>query len=413
MKRANKTYVIDPVSKKVIVDMFSSSGDDGKGFPGHPRSSGSDGRKNREETKTQTNDKRPGITLLLSYFLGPLFIFAIGRGRRNKFWVGLSILSVILSIVFIWMWVGFSPWSTRETPVGAIMLLAAVVAILSGASTWTRAVVLVRRYEGARIRRVSRWFKSSLATGLFGGICPGMGLFIDGRFKHAVAAIWMASMTVISLLFLSRAFWLWNFNTYAGAFAVRPDTLEYLFIIAGAVAVLGGLAWVVQALNGVRLAGLVSSRKKASRKNWVAVALLISIIAFSALSRPALVAGFLDKGAAASSGEGMRIIPLYLSLAAIHFDSSRPDYTIRAIGLYEHCGDHAKADIMRRDLVDLLESSVPLLEEEGIVISKRGNLYETWIDAEATDIRNNDGSVVRKIPADLQVLDWEMSRAIP
>jgi hypothetical protein len=166
MRGTRKTYVIDPVSKKVSVDMFSSSRDrdDGKGVPGHPRSSGSDGRKNSGETKMQTNDKRSGISILLSYLLGPLFIFAIRRGRRNKFWVGLSILSVILSFVFIWMWVGLSSWSTRETPAGAIILLTAVVAILSGASTWTRAVVLAGRYEGARIMRVSHWVKSSLAT---------------------------------------------------------------------------------------------------------------------------------------------------------------------------------------------------------------------------------------------------------
>ncbi len=409
MRGTSKTYVIDPKSHKVNVDMSSSSGKD----PGYLQSSGSGGKKGRGESQAQTNDKQSGISLLLSYLTGPLYIFATRRGRKNRFWAGLSIFSVILFITVLLMWGGLSSWSTRQTPVGAVMLLAAVVAILSGVSAWTRAVVLTGRYEGPRLRRVPQWIKGSLATGLFGLICPGMGLFIDGRSKHAVAAMWMASVTAISLLFLSRVFWLWNFNTYAGAFAVRPDTLEYVLIITSAVAVFGGLAWIVQALNGARLAGRASSRKTVSRKNWVAVALLISIIGFSTLSRPALVAEVFDTGAAVSSSEGMRVIPLYLSLAAIHFDSSRPDYTIRAIGLYEHCGDQVKADLMRRDLIDLLESSVPLLEEEGIVISKTGDMYRALADPEAIDARTTDRPTSATIPAELQVLDWEMSRAIP
>ena len=51
------------------------------------------------------------------------------------------------------------------------------------------------------------------------------------------------------------------FNTYAGAFAVRPDTFEYVLISMSVVAVLGGLAWVVQALNGARLAPTLDDRR--------------------------------------------------------------------------------------------------------------------------------------------------------
>ncbi|MBU8922600.1 MAG: hypothetical protein KOO63_12350 [Bacteroidales bacterium] len=405
MSGPRKTYVIDPVSQKDSVEMSSSSGDDRKELPEYLQPSGSGVR--RGHSKTQTNDKQSGISLLLSYFAGPLYILATRRGRRNKFWAGLSIFSVILSIIVVWMWGGLSSWSTRENPVGAIMLLGAVVAILSGVSAWTRAVILAGRFEGPRLRRVPRWIKGPLATGLFGIICPGMGLFVAGRSKHAVAAMWMASLTAISLLYLSRAFWLWNFNAYAGAFALKPDTLEYVFIIASVVAVLGGLVWIAQALNGVRLAGRVSSRKPVYRRNWIAVALLTSIIAFSTLSRPALVAEALDTGAAVSSSEGMRIIPLYLSMGAIHFDPSKPDYTIRAIELYEHYGDQVTADMMRRDLVDLLESSVPLLEEEGIVLSKTGNIYGALIDEASIDARIADDPEITKIPEELLVLDWD------
>ncbi len=413
MNGTNKVYVIDPVDQKVSVDMSSSSGEDGKELPEYLRPSGNSGRSGQGTSRVRTNDRQSGISLVFSYLAGPLSILATRRGRRSRLWVGLSIFSVILAIIVIWMWMGLSCWSTRENPVGAVILLAAAVSVISGFSAWTRAVVLAGRYEGPRLRRSPDWIRRPLAAGLFGIICPGMGLFVAGRSKYAAVFLWMACVTVISLLFLSKAIWLWNFNAYAGAFAVRPDTLEYVLIITSAVAVLGALAWVVQVLNGVRLAGRVSNRKTVSRKNWASVMLLSSIIAFSALSRPTMIAEALDRGAAVASSEGMRIIPLHLSLAAIRFDQSRPGYVIKAIGLYEDYGDQVTADVMRRDLIDRLEPSVPLLEEEGVVISKSGNLYGAMTIPAALDVRIMDGPMITKIPAELLILNWEMNRAIP
>ncbi len=413
MSGSSKVYVINPVDPKSSVNVSSSSGEDGKELPEYLRSPGDDGGSGRGTSQTRKNDRQSGVTLIFSYLAGPLSLLATRRGRRNRFWAGLSVLSMILIIIVIWMWRGLSYWSTRENPVVAVMILTAAAAAISGFSAWTRAVVLAGRYEGPRLRRSPAWMRGPWAAGLFGIICPGMGLFVAGRSKCAAAALWMACLTVISLLVLLRGVWLWNFNAYAGAFAVRPDTLEYVLMGASAAAVLGGLAWVVQALNGARLAGRASNRKTVSRRNWAVVALLISIIAFSILSRPAVVAESLDRGAAVASSEGMRIIPLHLSRAAIRLDPSRPGYVIRAIGFYEDYGDQAAADAMRRDLIDRLEPSVPLLEEEGMVIPT------AWIpDGEdvipaAPDIETVDAPVKTTISAELLMLDREMSRAVP
>ncbi len=402
MSGPSKEYVINPVNPKVSGNISSSSG---KELPAYLQSSGDGGGSDQGTSQARTNERQSGVPLILSYLAGPLSVLATRRGRRSRFWAGLSVFSVILFIIVIWMWRGLSYWSTRENPVGAVMLLAAAVAAISGFSAWTRAVVLAGRYEGPRLRRSPAWIRGPWAAGLFGIICPGMGLFVAGRSKLAAAALWMACMSVISLLVLSRAAWLWNFNAYAGAYALRPDTLEYVLMGASAAAVLGGLAWVVQALNGARLAGRASNRKTASRRNLAAVALLISIIAFSILSRPAVVAESLDRGAAVASSEGMRIIPLHFSRAAIRLDPSRPGYVIRAIGLYEDYGDQATADAMRRELIARLEPSVPLLEEEGIVIPT------AWIpDGEnvipaAPHIGTVDAPVITTLPAELLILD--------
>ncbi len=410
MSGPSKVYVINP---KVSGSLSSLSGKDGKGLPEYLRSSGDGGGSGRGTSQTRTNERQSGVPLILSYLAGPLSLLATRRGRRSRFWAGLSVFSVILFIIVIWMWKGFSYWSTRENPVVAVMLLAAVAAAISGVSAWTRAVVLAGRYEGPRLRRSPDWIRGPWAAGLFGIICPGMGLFVAGRSKQAAAALWMACMSAISLLVLSKAAWLWNFNAYAGAFAVRPDTLEYILMGASAAVVLGGLAWVVQALNGARLAGRASNRKTVSRRNWAAVALLVSIIVFSILSRPTAIAESLDRGAAVASSEGMRIIPLHLSRAAIRLDPSRPGYVIRAIGLYEDCGDQATADEMRRELVARLEPLVPLLEEEGMVIPTASIPDGENVFPAAPDIENGDGPVIATIPAELLILDWDIDRLIP
>jgi hypothetical protein len=411
MSGPNKVYVIDPVDPKVSVNV-SSSGENGGELPEYLQPSSNGVPDSRGTAQSRTGDKQSGVPLILAYLAGPLSILATRRGRKSRFWAGLSVISMILSIFVIWMWRGISYWSTQENPVGAVMLIMAFAAAVAGFSAWTRAVVLAGRYEGARIRRSPEWLRSPLAAGLFGVICPGMGLFVAGRSRRAAAALWMACLTVLSLLVLTRASWLWDFNTYAGAFSLRPDTLEHVFILAGAAAVLGGLAWVFQALNGARLAVRANNRKAVSRRNWAAVALLISVVAFTFLSRPAVVAEALDRGAASADAEGMRIIPLYLSRAAVRLDPSRPGYAIRAIELYEEIGDQAAADAMRRELVERLEPSISLLEEEGLVIPTAW-IPEGEVIPAAPEIDTLSEPASAVIPAELLILDWEIGMPAP
>ena len=407
MSGPNKVYVIDPTDPKVKVNVTSSSRDSEGELPEYLQSSPEGEATGQGRARSRASEKQSGVPLILSYLTGPLSILATRRGRKSRFWAALSMFSVVLSIIVIWMWRGISYWSTRENPVGAVMIVLAAAAVISGFSAWTRAVVLAGRHEGPRLRRSPDWIRSSFAAGIFGIICPGMGLFVAGRSKRAAATLWMTCMTVISALVLARAAWLWNFNSYAGAFAVRPDTLEYIFIFASAAAVLGGLAWVVQALNGARLAGRAANRKTVSRRNWAAVALLVSMIAFSVLSRPAVVAEALDGGAGAASSEGMRIIPLHLSRAAVRLDPSQPAYVIRAIGLYEKRGDHASAEVLRRGLIARLEPSIGLLEEEGIVVPTAWMNEGTVIPA-SPDLDSVIEPASKVIPAEIMILDWDI-----
>ena len=108
----------------------------------------------------------------------------------------------------------------------------------------------------------------------------------------------------------------------------------------------------------------------------------------------------------------MRIIPLHLSRAAVRLDPSRPEYVIRTIGFYEANGDQSTADAMRRELVARLEPSVPLLEEEGMVIPTAW-IPDGMVIPASPDIDEPVEPAAGVIPAELMFLDWEMSRTFP
>jgi hypothetical protein len=413
MSGSGKVYVIDPVDPNTGGRNSSNLDNGERELPEYLRSSDS----GKESSGTGTSqgraeEKSSGVPIILSYMAGPLSIFSTRRGRRSRLWTGTALFSVAVSIIVIWMWRGLSYWSTSDNPVGAVMLIAAVAAAVAGFSAWTRAVALAWRHEGPRIRRSPYAIRGSAAACVFGIIWPGMGLFLSGRTKRAAAALWAACITVVSLLILSRAGWLWRFNSHAGAFSVENAELEIVFIILTAAAALGGLAWIAQALDGARLAGRASSRKAISRRNWAAAALLLSVMAFGLFFRPAVIAEALDAAAEATGAEGFKIIPLQLSRAAMRLDPSRPSYVIRRIGLHEDMGDQAKADELRMDLVARLSPSLHLLEKEGIVrVTGRGN-GDTIIPA-APDLGEEIGLGARAIPAELMILEWDIAPARP
>jgi hypothetical protein len=389
MSGSEKVYVIDPDSLKSKANKLAAKSEYSNTPNGKDAQSKNGGFQDR--VSLRSSSRRSPVSLIFSYLAGPISVLAPGRERRNRFWTGLALFSIILSIIVLVIWNRQGFWSANDHPAGVVLLSAAVMAVLSGFAAWTKAVLSAGRHEASRLRRAPGWMRGPLAAGFFGIVCPGMGLFVAGRVRQAAAALWMASLTVVSILVLSRAGWLWNFNLHAGIFSIERDTMEYVLIVAGVVAIIGALAWVGQVLNGIRFTSVGAGGIRNSRYNWPAAALLSSVIGLLIFSKPAPVAEALDQWAEATGAEGMRIIPLHLSLASIHLDPSRPDYVIRAIDLYEENDDPTAAELMRRDLVERMEASLPFLEEEGLVPSK-----------------GPESRAIQKIPAELISLDWRI-----
>lgn len=349
MAAKSKVYVIDPAESSGKADRHWKKGTERVDYtpddePAAPRS------RRRRAARPVDEKGSPALTLI-SYLAGPYAILTTSRGRESRFWVVLAILSSITAAIM-------AARSSRifAAPEGAgigyiIWLSAACVVALMGFAAWARGVALLGRHKGWLLKQLPELIKHPGAVGIFGLIIPGFGLFISGHARRAAAALCTVCAMAISILVLWQAPKLWHLSK-AGVLNGRGDALEHVFLAAGAVALFGAMVWIVQALDGARLAGLQGEETARPRGDLAAIALVMAIMGLLAAFKPADVARTLDRFAISMREDGLRIVPLQASYAAMRLDPSKPEYTVQAILLNEGLGRPGEAQELRRDLAE-------------------------------------------------------------
>jgi hypothetical protein len=358
-----RVYVINPAARgnrsarngsaKGMENIYSS-----------PANSGSD------SNEYLRNRQTPSLLLvLLSYILGPFALLVTREGRKNKVWLSVAIASGVASVLIVWRWKAILPLlEGRGVTVVPVVFFSSIV-ILTGLTAWARALLLMGRRNLLLPQILPKWIKRPGSIGAIGLVVPGLGLFIAGHPRRGTFACWMVGTLIVSALILSNAAWIWNLHKGAGI--VASDALEIVFLVIAAVGLLGIATWIVQALDGVRLAEHRFARRETPRGDAAAFALLIAVVAFTAMFEPASVAETLDRFAVSSRHDGYRIIPLYAELAALRIDPSQPVFAARAAELYDEIGRHDRADLMRDELYGrwrlcegVLRRSVPERRED-------------------------------------------------
>jgi hypothetical protein len=354
MSANEKVYVIDPVPKIKIRGKGpwtggadESAAGDGSSVAGAPRSAS-----RRYDDLDRLDEKGSPALALLAFFAGPLSILATRRGKRSLFWIWTAIISCAAASAMAVRWSGVIPRAAHGFGLGSLLwLVASCLAIIAGFTAWARGVFLVGRWKYEPLRRLPAWIRHPAAVCSMGFLFPGFGLHAAGFPRRAACALWTVSLIAISIVVLAHSPAIWRWNLDAGSFTLPPDTLELAFIAIGALGLLGALVWIVQALDGARLAGRRTGVEPRPRGDLAAVALLVAIIAFIAWFQPADLAVSLDRFAIASSGEGLSVVPLHAAEAAMRLDPSRPVYALRAIEMNEALGRTERAGELRRDLV--------------------------------------------------------------
>jgi hypothetical protein len=300
---------------------------------------------------------------ILAYLLGPLAGFVTPAGRLSRGWTFLAVFSAAAWIASSWMATPLLERVREGNPLGWAEALAAVVFLVTGFLAWCRGLVL------ATPRRASvpqtGWTTQPWLVGTLGMIAPGLGLSIVGRSRRAAIALLNAGFLVLCVLVLFAAGSLWM-GTEAMP-RIRP-VLEWTFLGAAMGAFLGAVAWVVLALEGVRL---VPGPKRVAKRwgRWgdaFAVALLVSVVAFALLFRPAPLARQMDEAGVSLTESGYRLIPGFVFGAAMRLDPSQTLYVLHAAELEEAAGHEESAIELRRDLEQRIQ---PVLakDAEGVV----------------------------------------------
>lgn len=309
----------------------------------------------------------PVLLTVFSYVLGPFAVLATGRGRRSRFWVSMAIGSGAASTLFIFRWKAFLSRSDGIGIASLPLFLVGCLAIIGGFAAWSHAVLLIGRHERTIMARMPKWIRMPWVAGSLGLLVPGFGLFIAGRSRRAVSALWAAGALLLSILVISNGAFLWSWHREHGTGAVSGHTVEFAFMALCAVGFLGGVGWIVQALDGARLSVSGSTRRRRSRSDGFAIILTAAIAAFSVMFESGYVAGALDRFATSKRQDGFQIIPLCMTLGAMRLDPARPEYALHAIELYDEMGRRTEAEFMRRELRDRLMPCADLMRQNGLI----------------------------------------------
>jgi hypothetical protein len=230
--------------------------------------------------------------------------------------------------------------------------LSALLVIGIGFTVWARGIYVNGSTAGLALQRLPWWCRAPAAVGMLGFLLPGLGMLVMGRPRRAAWTLWSAGPVMMAILVLTHAGWLWRASRGVATTGNTGHALEVVFLVTVTVLVLGILNWLVQALDALRLVTHGVGARRSRRTYWLTALLVLVVILFGIWFDPAVLAEDLDRYALSLHAEGMRLIPLTLTLSAIRLDPAQPAYVIHAADLYSLLGRENRAAALRQELAD-------------------------------------------------------------
>jgi hypothetical protein len=307
-------------------------------------SGGPSGRSARSRSDTGV-----GRALLLAYLGGPVTVSRWLSGGKGMAWTIAGLASAAAAFGLLLFKARFLARLELGDNGALLWLLIVPTVVLAVGAVWARAVSAAGCKYYLPRSRLPRWLQGLAATGLAGLLVPGLGLMLAGRPKRAGWAFLLVGAAAAALVVFSRWDWLWDRSRSPVAPGISGAGLEMILVLVVCMSVVIALAWIVQALDGARRVTTYRSHAAASA---VSVALVVSLLAFALVYRPATIAQNLHVTSTSLQVNGYRFIPLGLSEAAAHLDPAKATYLAHAVELYEALGMRGKARAKRLTLVD-------------------------------------------------------------
>ncbi len=221
---------------------------------------------------------------------------------------------------------------------------------LTWATAWARSVLYLGKGGRLDLARIPGWFRDPGVIGVLGFLVPGSGLLLAGHRVRAAAAIWLVGPCLLSLFFLLQAGRIWSLNQAAAARGLHVRALEMILIGTALIAILAGIAWIGQALDGARLRAAQLATLGTPRGDWFVI-LLIAVIAVSVVTFDGTsLARDIDNLVITMRHQGLRVIPLYSARLASRLDPSEPLYLLRTAQIHDDLGHRLRARLLRAEL---------------------------------------------------------------
>jgi hypothetical protein len=299
-------------------------------------------------------------TLAAMYGLGGVAPLALRVGPRQFIWAALAVVSLTTWVTLAWFWTPVRGMMTS----GRLPILPCLVGLLLvhaiGALSWSRAVSRTVRDGRFQPESLPRNLRHPYVTGVLGMLLPGSGQVMAGQGTRAALALWNATMVTFAAVVLAQAGLLWTWNVKSGVDQVPPTFIESVFLASTAIVALGGLLWIGSALDGLRHAAVARrSRQPGShllRGDTVALALVLSLVAFATTFHPGQLAQDFDRLAGSLRWSGYRLVPLVFESVSARLDPGLPQYEMRVAELQTELGHPEKAQAIHDRLRERWEA---------------------------------------------------------
>jgi hypothetical protein len=207
-----------------------------------------------------------------------------------------------------------------------------------------------------------RWLRHPRTVVALGMLAPGLGHLIAGYPRRAACLLWVMGPLALATVVLAQWHWLWERSRSAVPPGISGPALEIVLIAATGVVILALLTWIVQALEGARRVS--PNRRSHAFADAVCVALLVSLVLFSATFRPVSLARSLGVASVALHRDGLCVIPLGLAEAAARLDRASPEYLAHAALLNDELGMTDAAQAKRDEIESRMERYAELIRRD-------------------------------------------------
>jgi len=199
--------------------------------------------------------QRPGRTLTLAYFLGPLSALASNAGRANRFWLLIGAASTAIGLVALFQGQDMTWKLQHGSGYGVLWLTLFGIAWFGTCVAWSQGVTMAGHEVSGGMNRLPKAAGNPWFIGFVGALFPGFGLSLSGYPRRAgLAILGYCALGLGALILLNgHDLWIWNKISHYGGFPVPK--VELVYIVAAVLTIVGIVGWLVQLLDGIRLAG--------------------------------------------------------------------------------------------------------------------------------------------------------------